>query len=51
MSETGIWVGVVDERCPDHGDSLRYAEDQGDEYETREHLECCEPGCKFEVWS
>jgi hypothetical protein len=40
-----------DDMCPTHGDTLRYAEDQGGEYETREHLECSEFGCDYEVWA
>jgi hypothetical protein len=38
--------------CPEHGKTLTYARDQGDdEYEMREHLECEEPDCGYEVWA
>ena len=40
-----------DARCPDHGDTLRYHPDQGDEWEWKEHLECSVPGCEYEVWA
>jgi hypothetical protein len=39
------------ELCPEHGDSLGYADYQGDEFEAREHLICTEPGCDYEVWA
>lgn len=32
--------------CPQHGDTLRYAADQGD---GEEHLECSAPGCGYQV--
>jgi hypothetical protein len=38
------------ELCPDHGDTLSHADDQGDEYETREHLECSVAGCGYDAW-
>lgn len=45
-------MSTGDERgCPDHGATLQYAEDQGDEWERREHLECSVPGCAYEVWA
>ena len=39
------------ETCPEHGDSLQYHADQGDEYEPQEHLECSVTGCEYEVWA
>ena len=39
------------ELCPEHGDSLGYHDEQGDEYEQREHLACTELGCDYEVWA
>ena len=40
-----------DALCPEHGDTLGYHRDQGDDLETREHLKCSEPGCDYEVWA
>jgi hypothetical protein len=37
--------------CPDHGDTLTYDDDQGDEYEWREHLVCSVLGCGYGVWA
>ena len=40
-----------EQQCPVHGPVLEYHEDQGDEYEVREHLQCSVPGCEYEVWA
>ena len=49
------WDWGEDERdeaiCPEHGKTLWYHPDQGDEYEMREHLECSATGCGYEVWA
>lgn len=37
--------------CPEHGNTLGYAEDQGDEYTIHEHLECTADGCTYDVWA
>jgi hypothetical protein len=44
-------LSIDDELCPEHGDTLTYHTDQGDEYEMREHLICAEWGCGYEIWA
>lgn len=40
-----------EQECPQHGKTLGYHDEQGGEYEMREHLECQVSGCAYEVWA